>query len=92
MLYSGGLMRHIFLMLTEAPLAKELIFRGICFERLREHVATVGAAFFCVFGSVSFMEIWFTESMDLPWACCLPWSMRHMAVLGPPSGSMQWQI
>lgn len=42
-LFSGGIWVQILLMSAAAPLAEELIFRGLCYERLREHLGAFGA-------------------------------------------------
>lgn len=45
-LHSGGLWIRLLLMSAAAPLAEELIFRGICFERLKRHMSVPAACFF----------------------------------------------
>lgn len=45
-LYSGGLWVQLLLMAVAAPLAEELIFRGICYERLRRNMGVLWACFF----------------------------------------------
>lgn len=45
-LYSGGIISQLLLMAAAAPLAEELIFRGLCYGRLRRHIGAPAASFF----------------------------------------------
>lgn len=45
-LYSGGIISQLLLMAAAAPLAEELIFRGLCYGQLRKHIGAFAAGFF----------------------------------------------